>query len=166
MKPGIADVKLPFIVLVRHEPETKAIHRSVLHGAAMQQWLAEMVDAFLETPNLTPQRVMQTFLEPFLNASVLRLLQFAVQNKTTPALEKIPPPMSPPPPAYIEEMEDHHATDDMSLDTGVPLTFSSLPVPKGESTGAKSRQDTTAHNLTIQQQSKQRESMVQQFTRQ
>ena len=62
-----SQVRLPFIVLVHTDPATKGVQRSVLHGAAMQQWLSEMVGTVLATTGWTGTRVKQTFLDPFIS---------------------------------------------------------------------------------------------------
>lgn len=161
-------VHLPFIVLVRSEGNM--VHRSVLHGSAMHQWLAEMVDAFLETPGITPARVKQTFLDPFLSPHVWRLVHYALATSTTPpCTENVvaqAEAMSQPPsqttkltPAYIEEMPEEE--EEMLVDGYVAMSYATSPVPNRGS-NSKSRREGVVNGADFLQNLKTRERMVQQ----
>jgi hypothetical protein len=169
-------VKMPFIILVDAEHRDAAVRRSILYGAALQQWLAEMVDALLDTPAMTPSRVRQMFLDPFISPHVLRLLRFALTEDRRPKPEIaepfVPPPAPspippPPPPAYVEELpdtvEEDEGEEDMLVDTGVTMTVSTVPGPKSsggrEKLASKARKD-----IDHLQDAKARDAMIQRKT--
>jgi hypothetical protein len=149
-------VKLPFIVLVRHDQGK--VQRSVLHGPALHQWISEMVDAVMQTPGLSPIRIKQMFLDPFVSPHIMRLVQYATQTEGEHMPEPIEPenstkPPVPPPPAYIEEVAD----EDMLVDGYV--SYAVTPVPKSGST--KTRREGVVHGTDFLHNLKVRESMVQ-----
>ena len=164
-------VKLPFVILVEPEARDTTIRRSVLHGAALHQWLAEMVDALLATPGMSPLRAHQMFLDPFISPHILRLVRYAIAAETRPppmTVEHIPTspptPTPPPPPAFVEELPDEAGRDDegMLVDAGVTMTMASLRVPKTgtkEKAGMKGRKD-----IDHLQDAKARDAMVQRNT--
>lgn len=139
-------VRLPFIILIQRDSENTVVRRSVLHGPPLQQWLGEMVDALLDTPGMSPMRVKQMFLDPFISPHLIRLIQHtsaAIEPMMTlpmqpppekpkrPKVEVVAPP-PPPPPAFIEEVEEpEENTDDDPMHTdGVTLSMATMPVPK------------------------------------
>ena len=148
-------VQLPFVVLVRNEGQS--IHRSVLHGAALNQWLAEMIEAFLATPAVSPQRVRQTFLDPFISPHLLRLMQYATgspESVPAPVVESVPN-SPPPPPAFIEELPD----EEMATDGYIAMSYATTPTPKQGHT-KRGRQGVVGDPEYIQTL-KARENMVQ-----
>ena len=144
-------VQLPFVVLVRNEGQTT--HRSVLHGAPLNQWLAEMIEAFLATPTVNPIRVKQTFLDPFISPHLLRLMQYATSTTESPVVESMHNP-TPPPPAYIEELPDN----DMATDGYDAMSYSTTPAPKPGTT--KTRRSGVVADPEYIQSLKARENMV------
>ena len=98
---SVNGVRMPFVILVHQDETQQVFSRSVLHGAPLQQWLAEMVDALMDTPGMSPVRMKQMFLEPYLSPHILRLVEraAAIPEPFVP-LSKPPPP--PPPPAYVK----------------------------------------------------------------
>ena len=133
------------------------MHRSVLHGAALNQWLAEMIEAFLATPTVNPLRVKQTFLDPFISPHLLRLMQYAGGSpEAVPAAVVESVPSSPaPPPAFIEELPD----DEMATDGYMAMSYSTTPTPK-QGPAKRGRQGVVGDPEYIQTL-KARENMVQ-----
>jgi hypothetical protein len=155
-----AGVKLPFIILV--EPESQGtVRRSILHGAAMHQWLAEMLDALLQTPSMTPLRARQMFLDPFISPHVLRLTQYATNSAYTGAVvEPLAPPTPvdaapPPPPAYVEELPDTPEPED----DDAMLVEATLPMPK-----QRVKEKSTRKDSDHLQDAKARDAMIQRNT--
>lgn len=96
---SVSGVRMPFVILVHQDESQRVFSRSVLHGAPLQQWLAEMVDALMETPGMSPVRMKQMFLEPYISPHILRLAERAV-GPVVAAEPFVPIPK--PPPAYVK----------------------------------------------------------------
>ena len=160
-------VRLPFVVLIQQDSQAGSVRRSVLHGAALQQWLAEMVDALIHMPGFTPLRARQMFLDPFISPHILRLSQYAAAPSSEhpppppPVVELPNPPMRPSPEAFVEELVDSAPAEPegMLLDEGVSMHYHDIPVPRKEERGGKGK---AQHDHL--KDAKARESMIQNKT--
>lgn len=128
------DVALPFIVLV-DEPVQQ---RSVLHGSVLQEWLGNLVDAYVRTAGISPAVIRDRILVPHLPSYVVTLLSFAAPA-LWPATPPPPPseaPMPVPTPAGPRE-EDQPAAEDYDVDIddddneGAVTSIATVP-PKAE----------------------------------
>jgi hypothetical protein len=169
---------LPFIVLLTEGAERQ---RSVLSGPSLGSWLTQLVDAYLRTEDVTPQRIRERLLVPHFCPQVLRLLDFVAMapqpDVPTAAPTPTPTPMAPPAPARsagirrtttvtartvpptAAQTADMDVDADEEGDETKPLVQSTTPVPASVAGGGVR---TPVNASSVMNESKHRETMVQQ----
>ena len=122
-------VGLPFVVSVQ-PTASDVVHRSVLHGAPLIEWIGNLVNAVMMDTPVAPPRLCDTVLGPFL-PHTLRLLAYTMgllapppptQTTQIPAQPTMDDPVIEP-----EAVAEAETTDPQQRQISQPKTYDSEP---------------------------------------